>query len=178
MAKISLKNVRLSFPSLFQKATFEGTETKYEATLLLDKDQHADVIKAIQAEMKSGIKEKLDGSKLGADKLCLKDGEDSDYDGYANTWSLKAANTKRPLVIDRDKSPLTEDDNRIYSGCYVNASVELWYQKNAYGKRVNANLLGVQFYKDGEAFGEGGSTASKDDFDAFDDDDADDDIFG
>jgi len=178
MAKISLKNVRLSFPSLFQKATFEGNETKYEATLLLDKDRHADVIKAIQAEMKSGIKEKLDGSKLGTDKLCLKDGEDSDYDGYGNAWSLKAANTKRPLIIDRDKSPLTEDDNRIYSGCYVNASVELWYQKNAYGKRVNANLLGVQFYKDGEAFGEGGSTASSDDFDAFDDADTDDDIFG
>ena len=178
MAKISLKNVRLSFPSLFKKATFEGNETKYEATLLLDKEEHADAIKAIQAEMKSGIKEKLDGSKLGADKLCLKDGEDSDYEGYDNAWSFKAANAKRPLIIDRDKSPLTEDDNRIYSGCYVNASVELWYQKNAYGKRVNANLLGVQFYKDGGAFGEGGSTASNDDFDVFDDDDADDDIFG
>ena len=178
MAKISLKNVRLSFPSLFQKATFEGQETKYEATLLLDKDQHADVIKAIQSEMKIGIKEKLDGAKLGADKLCLKDGADSEYDGYENAWSLKASNAKRPLVIDRDKSPLTDDDNRIYSGCYVNASVELWYQKNAYGKRVNANLLGVQFFKDGDAFGEGGSTASGDDFDAFDDADTDDDIFG
>jgi len=177
MAKISLKNVRLSFPSLFQKATFEGQETSFEATLLLDKDQHADVISAIQAEMKSGIKDKLDGAKLGADKLCLKDGINSDYEGYDNVWSLKASNKKRPLVIDRDKSPLTEGDNRIYSGCYVNASVDLWYQKNAYGKRVNANLLGVQFYKDGDAFGEGGSTASVEDFDAFDDAD-DDDIFG
>jgi hypothetical protein len=174
--KIALKNVRLSFPSLFHKATFEGVETKYEATLLLDKDDHADAIKDIRSQMQAGIKAKLDGAKLGADKLCLKDGADSDYDGYGNAWTLKAANAKRPLVIDRDKSPLTEDDNRIYSGCYVNASVELWYQKNAYGKRVNANLLGIQFFKDGEAFGEGGTTASGDDFDAFDDDDED--IFG
>jgi hypothetical protein len=29
---IKMKNVRLSFPSLFRKASFQGTETKYEGT--------------------------------------------------------------------------------------------------------------------------------------------------
>jgi hypothetical protein len=74
------------------------------------------------------------------------------------------------MIIDKDKSPLTEDDEKLYAGCYVNAIVELWYQNNNYGKRVNANLLGVQFFKDGEPFGDGVS-ASEDDFDMFDDDD-------
>ena len=176
MSKIKLNNVRLSFPSLFQKATFEGKETKFEATLLLDKKQHAETITEIQAAIKLAIKEKLAGAKVGADKLCMKDGDESDYEGYAGTMSLKAANAKRPLVIDRDKTPLAESDNRPYSGCYVNCIIELWAQNNAYGKRINANLLAVQFYKDGQPFGDAGANASVNDFDAFDDES--DDIFG
>jgi hypothetical protein len=93
---------------LFQKATFEGKETKFEATLLLDKDAHAESIAEIQAAIKVAIKEKLGNAKVGADKLCMKDGDESDYEGYAGTMSLKAANAKRPLVIDRDKTPLAE----------------------------------------------------------------------
>mgnify|MGYP001230954780 CR=1 FL=1 len=53
---------------------------------------------------------------------------------------------------------------------YVNANIELWAQNNAYGKRINATLLVVQFSKDGEPFGEGGSSASVNDFDSVDDD--------
>jgi hypothetical protein len=77
MSKIKLNNVRLSFPSLFQKATFEGKETKFEGTLLLDKKQHAESIAEIQAAIKVAIKEKLGGAKVGADKLCMKDGDES-----------------------------------------------------------------------------------------------------
>lgn len=170
MAKIKLSNVRLSFPSLFRKATFEGTETKYEATFMLDKQQHADVIAEIQKQIAAGIKENLKGAKVPSDKIALKDGDDSGRDEYGGHFTLKAANNKRPKVIGRDKSPLTEDDDVIYSGCYVNAVVDPWYQANAYGKRVNFNLLGVQFLKDGEPF-ESGSTADDDDFDDFGSDD-------
>ena len=170
--KISLKNVRLSFPALFHKSVFDGNETKYEATFLINKDTQSDLIEELHVKIKELIKDKLKGVKLGSDKLCLKDGDDYEYNGYANHMSFKASNSKRPLVIDRDKSPLTEDDNRIYAGCYVNAIVELWAQNNAYGKRINANLLGVQFFKDGEPFADG-ETGSVNDFDAFEEDDDD-----
>ena len=175
MAKITLKNVRLSFPSLFKRASFDGQEGKFEATFLLNKETHADTIAEIQAAIKERIAEDLKGAKLGADKICLKDGDEIEYDGYAGHFSIKGSNNKRPLVIDRDKTPLTEDDNKIYAGCYVNAIIELWAQNNNYGKRINANLLGVQFFADGEPFGDG-VKASADDFDAFGDDDGD--IFG
>lgn len=171
--KHKLQNVRLSFPSLFRKAVFEGSETKFEATFLLDKDQHADVIDALKKDIAGRIKTELKGAKLGADRICLKDGDDFDYDGYAGCYSLKASNNKRPMIIDRDKTPLAEEDERVYAGCYVNAIVEFWVQNNGYGKRINANLLGVQFYKDGEPFADGSGGASADDFDAFDDDDDD-----
>ena len=170
MAKIKLQGVRLSFPSLFRKAVFQGEETKYEATLLLDKEKHADTIAEINEAIKKGIADNFKGAKIPADKICFKDGDTIDYDVYAGCMSIKAANNKRPMVIDRDKSPLTEDDNKIYAGCYVNAVIEFWFQNNGFGKRVNANLLGVQFFKDGEPFGDN-AVASADDFDAFGDED-------
>lgn len=173
--KIKLNNVRLSFPSLFQKAVFNGETGKFEATLLISKEEQADLIKKLQEAVASKIKSDLKGAKISADRICLKDGDFIDYDGYEGHYSIKAANNKRPLVIDADKSPLTEDDNRLYAGCYVNAIIELWAQDNSYGKRINANLLGVQFAKDGQPFGDGVG-ASADDFDFLGDSDDDDDI--
>ena len=169
MATIKLKNVRLSFASLFKKATFGGEETKYEGTFLIDKETQADQIAEINTAIAAIMKERK--AKLSPDRICFKDGDGIDYDGYAGHMSIKAGNTKRPIVIDRDKSPLTEDDGRPYSGCYVNAVLELWFQDNTWGKRVNANLLAVQFAKDGEPFGEGGASVSVDDFDVIDEDD-------
>lgn len=172
MAKIMLPNVRLSFPSLFHKAVFDGKETKFEATFLIDKAEQADKIKEIKAAIEATIKESLKGAKLPADKLCMKDGDGIEYAGYAGCMSLKASSQKRPIVLNRDKTPLTEDDNKLYAGCYVNAIIELWAQNNQFGKRINANLLGVQFFKDGEPFADG-VTASASDFEAFKDEDFD-----
>lgn len=172
MSKIILNNVRLSFPSLFRKAVFNGDETKFEATFLINKSTQGPKIKEIKAAIDAAIKDGLKGAKLPPDKICLKDGDDIDYAGYAGHMSIKASSNKRPIVIDRDKSPLTEDDNKLYAGCYVNASLELWVQNNQYGKRINCNLLGVQFMKDGEPFADG-VKGSLDDFEAFADEDAD-----
>jgi hypothetical protein len=173
MSKIILKNVRISFPSLFKKATYNGEETGFEGTFLINKEDQADQAEAIQNAIKDLIKTNLKSAKLQPDKICLRDGDLVEYDGYADHFSIKASSKKRPLVIDRDKAPLVEEDGRPYSGCYVNASIELWAQDNNYGKRINATLLAVQFFKDGEPFGDN-SSGSLSDFDAFGDDDSDD----
>ncbi len=162
--KIQLKNVRLSFPSLFQKASFNGVEGKYEATFLIPKSD-TKTKTAIDEAINKAIAEA--NIKVPSDKRCLQNGDDKDYDGYADHWTFKAANSRRPVVIDRDKAPLIEEDGRPYAGCFVNAIVEVWIQNNTYGKRVNANLHGVQFLKDGDSFGAGGSDAT-DDFDDLD----------
>jgi len=162
MANIKIKNARLSFPSLFQKAEFQGKEGKYEATLLFPKSD----TKTYDAIM-AGIEQcKKDNKiKVASDKLCIKDGDESEYDGCEGMWMVKAGNNKRPTVINRDKTPLVEEDEVVYAGCYVNAIIDMWGQNNSYGKRVNANLLGIQFVKDGEPFGDGGKTADADEFD-------------
>jgi len=158
MSKAHLKNVRLSFPSIFQKAVYEGVEGKYEATFLISK-KDTEIKKILDDLIKKVISESK--VKIPSDKVCLKDGDErfgkdgEVYDGYEDHWSLKASNEKRPTVINRDKSPLTEEDEVIYAGCYVNAVIDFWVQNNSYGRRLNANLYGVQFLKDGEAFGIG-----------------------
>lgn len=168
MAKINLKNVRLSFPSLFKMGTYGGESTgKYEATFVLDKEEHADVIASITKQIQELIKTELK-SKVSADKICLKDGDDLERPEFEGKMTIKASTKKRPLVIDRDKSPLAEEDGKPYAGCYVNAVVTLWAQNNSWGKRINAQLDGVQFFADGEPFGDGG--ISVDAFDAFGDD--------
>jgi len=168
MANIKIPNARLSFPSLFQKAEFNGQVGKYEATLLFPKSD-TKTYDAIMAGIEATKKDAK--IKVGADKLCIKDGDDIEYDGYAGHWAVKASNGKRPTVINRDKTPLVEEDEVVYAGCYVNAIIDFWGQNNSYGKRVNANLLGIQFFKDGEAFGDGGKTADADEFDDIEEDD-------
>lgn len=168
MSKIKLTNVRLSFPNIFKRASFEGKEGKFEATFLLNKETQADQIEKLQAAIDAAVKEAK--VKIPAGKSCLKEGSDFEYDGYDGHMAFKASTNKRPTLIDRDKSPLVEDDGKPYAGCFVNAIVDIWIQDNAYGRRVNANLFGIQFYADGEAFGAGDIDVT-DEFDEVDDND-------
>jgi hypothetical protein len=168
MSKIKLNNVRLSFPSLFQKAVFEGKEGKYEATFLIPKED-VKTKKAIDDAIAKALAEAK--VKVPSANYCLKDGDDifaeKEYEGYEGHWAIKAGNSKRPTIINRDKTPLIAEDEVIYAGCYVNAVIDIWIQNNSYGKRVNANLYGVQFNKDGENFGAGPIDVT-DDFDDLD----------
>jgi hypothetical protein len=67
--------------------------------------------------------------------------------------------------VDKDRSPLVSADGRPYSGCYVNAQVEVWAQDHkSFGKRINAQLLGVQFVEDGDSFQAGAPPANPEDF--------------
>lgn len=167
MAKIQLRNVRLSFPSIFNRASFNGESGKFEATFLLNKETQSDQIEKLEQAIEQAIKEAK--VKVPKDKLCLKDGDDFEYDGYAGHMAFKASSNKRPTIIDRDKTPLVEDDGKPYAGCYVNAIVDIWVQNNSYGKRANGNLFGIQFYADGEAFGAGDVDVT-DEFDDFEED--------
>ncbi len=165
MSKIILNNVRLSFPSLFEKASFDGVLGKYECSFLLSKKD---------TETKAKIDEILndltdgDNIKVNSDKIAIKDGDALEYDDYKGHWLIKCTNAKRPIVVGRDKGVITEDDGIIYGGCYANASVSFWLQNNKYGKRINGNLHAVQFVKDGDSFG-AGDAGGADDFDDLDD---------
>ena len=166
--KLILKDVRLSFPALFHRATFDGKEGKFEATALINKETQADLIAKIETIIEAECKDaKI--KRPSPDKVCLRDGDHADYSGYEGMMSLKAATNRRPTLINRDKTPLAEDDNVLYAGARVNIIVDFWVQNNGFGKRVNCNLLGVQFFKDAEPFGAGDVDVT-DEFDSLEDD--------
>jgi hypothetical protein len=171
--KIMLTNVRLAFPKIFNPEAFSADQkATYGALLLMDPKTQAKLIEKVQGAIIAAAKDEWAGKakdilkKLtAADKTCLRDGDGkADYDGFEGMQYVSAGSATRPLVLGVDKAPLTEDDGKPYAGCYVNASVEIWAQDNKFGKRVNASLKGVQFVKDGDAFG-GGAPADPDEFD-------------
>lgn len=157
--KLNLKNVRLSFPSIYKKADWDGIEGKYEATFLIPKSDTK--TKAALDEMIATALASANNIKVSPDKICLQDGDTKEYEGYADHWSFKAGNIHRPVLINRDRTPLVESDGVLYSGCFVNSIVDIWVQNNKYGKRVNANLYGIQFAKDGESFSAGGGLTAE-----------------
>ena len=170
--KLMLKNVRLAFPVLWEAKTFNGEgKPAYSAALIIarDDEQIGKVKKCISAVAKERWKDKAEQvlkSLVAQEKIALRDGDNKpDYDGFSGHMYVGTRSVVRPLVIDADKTPLTESDGKPYAGCYVNASLEFWAQDNNYGKRINASLRGVQFVRDGEAFA-GSSSASADEFDA------------
>lgn len=171
---VKLKDVRLSFAHLWRARSYEeDSPAKFEATLLVPND-HVQ-LSTLKTTIRSVIAEKWGETKSQDPKFvkslklwCLRDGDDKEYDDYTGHQYVHAASVRRPVVIDRDKSPLVESDGRPYSGCYVNANVEIWATTHAKGgKQVNAGLLGLQFLRDGEAFS-GGAIGSADDFDEVD----------
>lgn len=183
--EINLKAVRISYPHLFEPFSFQGRgKAKYSAKFLISKAEQGDLVKTIADAMKAMASESFKDKKLPpADKLCLRDGDQSGREEEAGYWVLSASDDRRPVVVDRNRSPVVAEDDLIYAGCFVNAKVRLWAQDNQYGRRINANLMGVQFVKDGDRLGGGRTQQSADDMfddvaDAFGDEGADDNPFG
>jgi hypothetical protein len=169
--KIKLNAVRLSFPQLFEAKTVngEGKPAFSAAFLISPRDPQIAMINtaisSVAAEKWGAKADAILKTIRAADKTCLHSGDlKSNYDGFEGMMYISARNPLKPSVVDTNKSPLVAEDGRPYAGCYVNAVLELWTQDNNYGKRVNATLMGVQFYKDGESF-VGGGVADADDFD-------------
>jgi len=171
--RITIKDVRIAYAQgVFEaRAAKPGDKPKFGAAFLFPKDHPAvkqlseAVIKAATAKWGAKANEMLAMLKAG-DRLPIHSGDAKAMSGgYAGNLYLNAGNAIKPLVLDADRSFLSATDGKPYSGCYVNAIVEIWAQDNQHGKRVNASLLGVQFVRDGERLA-GGSVATANDFEA------------
>jgi hypothetical protein len=171
IGRMMLKDARLAFPNLFEPTTVNGEgKPRYNASLIISTDHPQ--IAEIKAKMRAVADAKW-GAKAAAtytslekaDKLGLHDGDAKSYDGFAGNLFISAASQEstRPTVIDQNKAPLSARDGKPYAGCFVNASIEFWAQDNNFGKRINAQLRGVQFLRDGDAFA-AGRPADSDEF--------------
>ncbi len=191
--QIHLKGVRLSYPSLFNTEVYKGKDSeKYSGTFLIPKSD-----KKLKKEIDNIIEELLTeaGIKIKSDNICVNDGDDSESDGYAGNWTIKATKPKKQgrvklvnrqgnkIVVDLEGKIITQNsdgevtndkttEDEFYHGCYVYGIITFWVQDNDYGRRINANLLAVKFMKDGERLKGGGGTAEDfdEDFEMEDDD--------
>jgi hypothetical protein len=187
-----LKNVRLSYPKLFAAEHFDpsqpNSEPRYSASFLISKEDKTtleDINAAVLAVAKEKFADKaqtmLKSFKANPQKFCLKDGDEvvtKKGDLIAPGYFVIAAHRREaegaPTLIDRSRAPLTKESGKLYAGCFVNASIDLWAQDGTYSG-VRCTLLGVQFAKDGDSFG-GSRPASPDEFEVLDTDE--DDAFG
>lgn len=138
--------------------------------------------KAAMGEAKrAGLKDEADTVRIKGDNLALRDGDDMDFNGHHGALFVSAAKTvyssggnkpKRPFrvigarkVRDPETGQMRFPDMKLgesgapYSGCYVNAKVQFWYQgpmEGSPGHKINASIEAIQFCGDGEPFGGGG----------------------
>ena len=173
MAKVLLKNVRLSFPDLFEPVQYQGKGAfRYNASFLVEPGSEND--NKIRAAIKEAANEtwgakaavQLKGMENNSNKYCYMDGNLKEYDGYTDMMYISAHRSQAqgaPKVVDKNpKIELTAADGKPYAGCYVNASLEIYAQKGE-NPGVRASLIAVQFVQDGDAFA--GARATADDFD-------------
>lgn len=189
LGEVKLRNVRLSFASLFevnvQRGDDDSERRTYKSNFLIpkdkdDEDAQANLKKiqkaAAEVQAKKFGEDKKKWPKIRPDKKCLRDGDEENWDGYEGNWYLSANSpeSRPPRIITNRKDaenrwiPAQPGEKAApYSGCYVNAIVRIWFQDNEHGKRINASLEAVQFLRDGEPFGPAPINVDA----AFDDDD-------
>ena len=186
--KVKIKNARASYPELFVAKPFDesnpNSDRSYKIDLRIAKDDK-ETLKSITDAMIASVKEQYADKapamyksfKADAKNFPLKDGDEVlNKQGEPIAPGCYVLRAKRreadgpPGVFDNkagaDGKPakLSAESGRIYAGCFINASVDIWAQKGKY-QGVRCTLSGVQFSKDGEAFS-GSRPASADEFES------------
>lgn len=170
---IRIDNVRASYPHLSKPWAKDDAGTpKFSITGIGEKKTH-DEVKNLCVEVINKLVKDQNLGTIGAQHKFCRNGDDSGKPENEDCWLFVASERaeRRPAVRTRTGSvAATEEiDDLVYAGCYVNILIRPWAQNNQYGKKINANLVAVQFARDGERFGE--APISDDDvWDAVEDD--------
>jgi len=182
---IRLERVRASYPHTgtpYEGENDAGTKTSsYGCVGLMPKATHREPKDLCKAAIDALLLEhRID--KIADDRKFIKDGDRMAKPECEGMWVVSARESKRPALRGPKNDPATgkpqrltpeEADKMFYGGCYVTMLIRPWWQNNKYGKRINANLVAIQFIEDGEAFGEGRISDDQID-DSFEGEDADD----
>lgn len=168
--KVVLKNVRLRFHDLWEAKSVMGSAPKYGATFIIEpgSQNHKDLEQTIKEcaalQWKTKASEVLESIRPNSNKFPLREGKEKpNVSGYENMFFIGAKNADRVRILDSDKTELTQEDGRIYPGCYVHASIDV-YATAKYGNQIAARLDGLMFVRDGDHF-TAGVTFNPNDFD-------------
>jgi hypothetical protein len=175
--KVKIFNVRLAFANVFKARSFKddpNQEPKYTCSFLIPKDtpEGKATIQAVKDAMKGVYDAQWpkNGPKLKPNQVCLRDGDLETYEGFPGHMFVATSSITAPKVVDRDLSKLTEADDKVYSGCIVNAVLRLWAQDNNYGSRINCTVEAIQFVAPGQRVGGAQPVDPMQEFEALDGD--------
>lgn len=181
---VKLENVRFSFPHIAEPKAGESedgkpTKAKFGVVSMLPKATHKEA-KELLKEAILKLLASNQNAKVALDKWCLRNGDDMDREEYMGHFIVSAREERRPSVRNKRGEPVVEKDeiaDMFYGGCWGSVLIRPWYQDGqkvgkGYGKRVNAGLVGVQFVRSGDPFGEG-RIDDTDAWDSVDDDGSD-----
>lgn len=165
-ATIVLEGTLAFAQQIFTAESFEAGGVEYFGTQLL-MDPNSESAKVANATIEA-VREGAQLGKVKTDRLCMTDGDDTEYKSHQGMLVLRAtrqAKKGRPMTVDNLLNPCVQEDNLLYSGATARCKVNIWAQDNKWGKRVNAELLAVQFIAHGDQIG-GGQTPSIDGMEA------------
>lgn len=168
---IRLDGVIASYPHLDKPWKKNANDKeKYSLTGLAPKETH-DEAKKLMVEVINSLLAGAKMGKIGAEHKFCRNGDTEDGPLKPETegmWIIKASENpdRPPKVRDERTKVMTPQEivKRIYAGAVVNMLIRPWAQNNDFGKKINANLIAVQFVRDGTRIGE----AAIDDDDAWD----------
>lgn len=173
---LKIIGVRLSYPHIdkpFKGKQNEGEkdkEAKYGTKGMLPKRTHGparELINEFNTWLLAQNKDK-DGNppSIAREKKYFRDGDDAEDPIYKDHWIVSASEARRPSARHTDGSLIDPvEKNAVIAdlfqgGHWGNILIRPWYQDGqktgkGFGKRLNAGLVGVQFLKRDETFGEG-----------------------
>jgi hypothetical protein len=165
---------RVSFPQVFEKASYNGGTERYSLTGLFYPKQFTEADKAKWDAIKKKLAEvcleffKKDIKTMKEDrsfKIPFHKGNEKDYQGYGDpdmVFFSMANSKRRPQILDVNGNPITsENSEEFYAGCWARASVNP-YAFNNIGKGLAIGLGNIQKLGDDESFE--GFTSAEDDF--------------
>ena len=174
---VLLQDVVLSYAYLFQPLigrNDKGQETRNFCTHAIMTPNHPGIALVKEAQRKAAQAKWGDQwqavlNQLGLQhRVALHDGALKGGEGYEGNFFVSANSKVKPrILVTRNGANVEIAENdpcAPYSGCRANVIVDIWPQQHPqFGKRINAQLTGVQFVAHGKRFG-GGRVAKLDEF--------------
>ena len=166
-----IKEARLSFPALVQPKPIQGGPPKYNANFILTEgspewaeamqivgqlatDKWRDKAQQVLNMIKNDKRARCYG--IGMEKVNATTGEV--YEGFKDpgvVWISGSSDSQPQLMGSNAQAlPPTANANELFvGGNYVSAVLRFWAQENQHGRGIRAQLVGVQYLREGEHFG-------------------------
>lgn len=164
---------RVSFPSVFEKASYNNGTPRFSIVGLFYPKQFTDddklkwgaIRKQLDVVSIEGFKKPMKDLDRGIYKIPFHKGDEKDYQGYGDpnmVYYTMANSKRRPQIINVNGDPINSDNSEeFYAGCWARASVNPYWFNNI-GKGLAIGLGNLQKIKDDESFE--GFTSAEDDF--------------